>query len=165
MFFQFSFICFSDGWDSLYWFHHCSNFPTHNLKSAENESRNVRNRMGNFYTPERVPPQLPMCPRPSSRSALEALGQFWKVRTLRTKSTRFPCLLPPHPSYFSDILSSALHPPHNDLVVLGTYQAHSCLRAFALTVPSAWDALPPSICMAPFISVSASVSHVLTTLF
>ena len=93
--------------------------------------------MGNFYTPERVPPQFPMCPKPSSRSALEALGQFWKVRTLRTKSTRFPCLLPHPPSYFSDILSSALHPPHNDLVVLGAYQAHSCLRAFALTVPSA----------------------------
>ncbi|XP_059940261.1 dynein regulatory complex subunit 4-like isoform X2 [Mesoplodon densirostris] len=35
--------------------------------------------MGNFYAPERVPPQFPMCPKPSSRSALEALGQLWKV--------------------------------------------------------------------------------------
>lgn len=45
-------------------------------------------------------------------------------------------------TFSSSSLIILLH-PHWRPAVPQTYQAHSCLRDFALAVPSAWNVLPP----------------------
>ena len=109
------------------------------------------NHRGNFWPPEKVPPRFSSHPKPSSSSLSEALRQYQEVRTRRTKSTHRPCP----------------HSPHQGLVVLSATQAHSCLRAFALAVPSAWEASPPTFAWLPphFIPGPASVSPGLPALF
>lgn len=48
----------------------------------------------------------------------------------------------------SPIISLSLFQPHLSPSALWTYQMYSNLKAFALPVPAAWNALPPAVCTA-----------------